>query len=893
MVGVPSRTVFVSYSHKDSRWKDQLVSHLGVLEQQGLLETWDDDRTTGGGDWLGEISAAMERAEVAVLLVSAHSLTSRFILREEVHRLLERRAADGIHVLPVIVSACAWDEVPWLAAMQVRPRGGRALASFRGEQRNAELAKIAKEVRRLLDGGRQPREPGSDLQHSPEVGQQPIPTLPQALHQIPSPPADFTGREMELAELRAALELGGAATLVVRGAGGIGKTALALKLAQELTPLYTDAQLYLDLKGVSPQPLTAALAMAHVVRAYHPTAQLPDSAAELDGLYRSSLHGQRALLLMDNAAGRAQVEPLTPPAGCFLLVTSRFHFTLPGLVAKDLDELPGADAQTLLLRIAPRIGNQAAEIARRCGRLPFALRLAGSALAEKPWLTPEEYARKLADAKERLGLIEGALATSYELLAEELRAHWRTLAVFPGTFDAAGAAAVWEVEVAPARDTLGELVNASLVEWEDGRYRLHDLARDFAGAQLAEAERDQSERRHAAHYAGVLRSANVLYLKGGASLLAGLALFDAERRNVEAGQAWSAARAADDERAAALCSDYPNVGAYCLHLRLHPRQRVGWLQSAVVAARRMNNRAAEGAHLGNLGNAYADLGEPRRAIEHHEQVLVIARKIGDRQGEGNALGNLGFAYAELGEPRRAIEYYEQHLVIAREIGDRRGEGNALGNLGNAYAVLGEPRRAIEYYEEHLVIAREIGDRRGEGQVLSNLGLAYAALGEPRRAIEYYEQHLVIAREIGDRRGEGQVLGNLGLAYAALREPRRAIEYYEERLVISREIGDRRGEGYALGNVANAYAALGEPRQAIEYYEQRLVVARQIGDRRGEANACWNLGLLYEQESDLARAADLMQVCVDYERSIDHPAAEPRAAHIAALRARIAATGTPT
>ena len=96
------------------------------------------------------------------------------------------------------------------------------------------------------------------------------PPTATSLHQIPPPPADFTGRERELADLRAALRAGGVTISGLRGAGGIGKTALALKLAEELEALYPDAQLYLDLKGVSPQPLTTAQAMAHVVRAYHP-----------------------------------------------------------------------------------------------------------------------------------------------------------------------------------------------------------------------------------------------------------------------------------------------------------------------------------------------------------------------------------------------------------------------------------------------------------------------------------------------------------------------------------------------------------------------------------------------------------------------------------------------
>jgi tetratricopeptide (TPR) repeat protein len=107
------------------------------------------------------------------------------------------------------------------------------------------------------------------------------------------------------------------------------------------------------------------------------------------------------------------------------------------------------------------------------------------------------------------------------------------------------------------------------------------------------------------------------------------------------------------------------------------------------------------------------------------------------------------------------------------------------------------------------------------------------------------------------------------------------------LAIAREIGDRQGEGQTLNNLGVAYAALGEPRRAIEHYEQWLAIAREIGDRRGEANACWNLGLAVEKEGDLARAADLMQICVEYEREIDHPDAAEDAAHLAALRARIA------
>ncbi len=164
------------------------------------------------------------------------------------------------------------------------------------------------------------------------------------LHQLPSPPADFTGREAELRDLHSALEKSGVHISGLQGQGGVGKTALALKLAAELAPNFPDAQIYLDLKGVSEKPLTAAEALSHVLRAFHPEAKLPEKEDDLCALFRSVLHGKRVLLLMDNAKDAAQVHRLIPPEGCTLLVTSRTHFKLPGLYQKDLNTFPPADA---------------------------------------------------------------------------------------------------------------------------------------------------------------------------------------------------------------------------------------------------------------------------------------------------------------------------------------------------------------------------------------------------------------------------------------------------------------------------------------------------------------------------------------------------------------------
>ena len=571
-------------------------------------------------------------------------------------------------------------------------------------------------------------------------------------------------------------------------------------------------------------------------------AQLPEDLATLTKLYRDCLTGQRVLVLLDNAADADQIRPFLVPGGCALLVTSRETISLPKMKRIRLEELPPDKARELLREIAPRVTEAIADqICYLCGYLPLAVRAAASLLDVTPDLEPAEYAAELSDERKRLELkyanaegheisVEASFNLSYTRLSEESARVFRSLSVFPASFDAAAEETICQDA---KHKCLSELLRRNLVIFDEAerRYRLHDLARVFANAQLSEDDREDLKLYHAQHFCRVLAEADDLYLKGGEQVVKGMALFDRERTNIETGQAWAASRSDAIPTAAELCIKYPNAGVYVLSLRQHPRERIGWLEMQLAAARRLKRREDEGVALGNLGLAYAALGETRKAIEFYEQRIAIAREIGDRRGEGNALGNLGNAYLNLGETRKAIEFYEQALVIDREIGDRRGEGADLGNLGLAYADLGETHKAIEFYEQALVIDREIGDRRGEGADLGNLGLAYADLGETHKAIEFYEQALVIDREIGDRRGEGADLGNLGLAYADLGETRKAIEFYEQALVIAREIGDRRGEGTDLWNTALALDTLGDRESAIVHAEAALTIREEIEDPR--------------------------------------------------------------
>lgn len=724
---------------------------------------------------------------------------------------------------------------------------------------------------------------------------------PSRLHQLPADLPDFTGRGQDVERLlHLFLESSGQAVLsALGGMGGMGKTALAVHVAHKLAIHYPEAQLVVDLKGTSEVPLSPAAAMGRVITAFEPQARLPEQVSEVAALYHSLLAGRRILLLLDNAKDAAQVRDLLPNPPSAALITSRRIIVLPGLTPLNLDVLSKSEAVDLLCTIfgeGRATEEELAALAALCGRLPLALRAAGSFLATHPDWDVGEYLEVLAQEKERLRRlkhedldVEAALGLSAAMLTREnpeWAGRWQTLTVFPASFKRGGAAAVWQVETEEARATLGELLIRSLVLYdsETGCYRLHDLIRLVArnafgyGGAVPDTPADQARlaraaTNHAVYYEKTLREANALYEQGGEAMGLGLEIFDREWDNIRAGQAWAANNAKTDPGATQLCSNYADAGAYLFPLRMHPRDWIIWLESALASARRLENRSNEVGHLGNLAIAYTALGEYRRAIEFNKQVLSISREMGRHRVEGKALINLAIAYSNLGECHRAINYLEQSLLYFQQMSDRQGEGIALSNLGTTYARLGKYPQAIKIYEQRLAISRELGDRGGEGSVLGNLGSICNSLGQYPGGIEFLEQALDIFRDLGDRKNEGSTLSNLGVAYAAMRKYYRGIEFFEHSIAIARELDDRRGEGTALANLGKVYGNLEEYGRAIEFYEQAQVIFQEIGDRQEEGNAWWNMSLALDRLGERQQALAKAHKALEIFEQIESPAAD--------------------
>jgi hypothetical protein len=277
----------------------------------------------------------------------------------------------------------------------------------------------------------------------------------------------FTGREEELSTLTALAGGGRVVVSAIGGTAGVGKTALAVHAAHRLLLGFPDGHLYADLRGYTEgqEPVEPGEVLEVFLRRLGvPTEEMPTEVEERSGLLRQVLASRRVLMVLDNARSEGQVRPLLPGAGgSLVLVTSRS--VLPGLEADariSLDVLPEDEAAAMLAGLAgaARAGAEpgaVGELARLCGRLPLALRIAGQVLAAHPSWPVAKMIGMLAgerDRLERLGAgdlqVRAAFGVSYELLEQGDARVFRLLGLHPGPDFTAAAAALAGIDLEEA-----------------------------------------------------------------------------------------------------------------------------------------------------------------------------------------------------------------------------------------------------------------------------------------------------------------------------------------------------------------------------------------------------------------------------------------------------------
>lgn len=662
------------------------------------------------------------------------------------------------------------------------------------------------------------------------------PPAPKALRQLPAPPPDFVGRADELRDIVRDLDLAPAASTAglvlagINGMGGVGKTALALKLAHELVASYPDAQLFLDLRGVSDGalgvgPVAPAEALKHAIRSFRGLGtSLPDDLTSLRPIYHSAIAdyaagGRRVLVLWDNARDADHVRDLIPPHGCLMLVTSRRAFTLEGMRPVSIGQLLPGDAAALLKSIVSRAGralsdSDAASIAQLCGFLPQALRLAGGALAMRADLSPEALRQRLADLDKRLASLdsyhkdsgERSLRASMEmteaLLPKHLRRLWHMLAVFPGGFDLAAAMAVWgfKSEDSDGARCLSDLIVYSAVEYDavHKRYRLHDIVRSFMLEVRSAHKHSQStalvHRRFIEHYASVVVQSDAVFEANGDNV-AGLAMFDSEWANIQEAVDLAAKRI-DESWSHEAIMQLTGGSAQCLSLRLDPETRSKWYSLGLEAATRAGYRPTICAMLGSLGMAKSELGRFREAIPYFEKNVELARGTGNLGSLVKALGGLALAHLDLGEFVEAVPRLWEVLgivrILQRDTGNREWrqlEGKTRNNLGDAFEQLGYGGRAMALHREALQICDELKEGPlAQAKVLEGIGRDYALMGETQEALAHFEKAAALFHSLKDERGEEGVRWNIGLAMARIGKHREAVAYMEGFVGLLSRIG---------------------------------------------------------------------------------------------------------
>ncbi|MFE3056012.1 ATP-binding protein [Nocardia sp. NPDC059239] len=744
------------------------------------------------------------------------------------------------------------------------------------------------------------------------------PPRPTVVSTLPVGPRTFLGRDSELRRIVAAASKGRLVSIhTIDGMPGIGKTTLAVHAAHQLAELFPDGRYFVELhahtQGQAPANPADVLARLLTDLGIDPQF-LPDTLEGLRNLWRDRLTDKRVLIVLDDAVDADQIAPLIPSGlECLTLVTSRRR-----LVAVDhampvpLDILDPDPAAALFITVARRTPASDMEraavdrITRSCGFLPLAIVLLAARFAHHPAWTIEQMAAEFTSATDRLSELEAgqravraAFDLSYRDLPVERQRLFRRLGLHPGPdTDTGAAAALADIAAMTARRELDMLYTDHLIEETiPGRYRLHDLLRDYAHTLTvtdpAEANNKAVARlldyyQHGATNADrwlgrhtrpvprtpTVETGGVGVREFGDENLA-LAWMRAERANLLACLDYTTSH--DPARMVALTDVMAGLlqreGPWPLARRLHRR--------AAHEAERLGDRLAYANALTNLGGVLWRTGHYGQAIDLHEQALDLYREIDNRLGEGNALIDLAIVRQFTGDYDQSIVLYRQALTLYGESGERLGEGNALTNLGVALRATGDYAQAADLSRQALAVFQEIDNRLGEAHALTDLGSVCMATGHYVQAADLHQQALTLFREIGNRPGEGNTLTSLGAVRMASGDYDQSIVLYQQALTLYRESGERLGEGNALTNLAGVRRLTGDYVQAADLSRQALAVLREIGNRPGEARVLNEIGTASLDAGEPIEALTAFTDALGLARKIGSHLEQARALHGAA------------
>jgi len=692
-------------------------------------------------------------------------------------------------------------------------RAARIAAAGHGGQVLVSSATAALVADGLRDLGEHRLKDLSATERIYQAGEETFPRL-KTLYQtnLPVQPNALVGRTRELAEVSELVRGGTLVTLT--GAGGSGKTRLALQAAAGLADEFRDGVWFVSLAAVT----DAALLKSTV-------SQVLGAGDDLNDFLRE----KELLLLLDN------LEQLLPDAApvvasleARVLATSRERLNVSREQEYPVPTLGSTEAVALFAQRARQLkpefepDEHVSEIAGRLDGLPLALELAA---ARVKVLTPKQILARLGrsldlltsgalDVPERQRTLRATIEWSHELLDQSERRLFALLAVFAGSFDLEAA----EVVVDASLDTLGSLVDKSLLRRRvDGRFFMLETIREYGLQRLDDCgEAETLRRRHAAYFVRVAEAADQGLRTS--EHVAWLARLDAERDNLRAAIETLQDANGDDllRLTSSLWRFWEARGA---------SEGRNWLERALdcsAGSAELRGRATFG--LARLSYFQGDHAE---ATEAFRSAIDLARSVNDLETLIPSLGKLSWIYFERGETSAASTAGDECLQLAHGVDDPWVRAEALNDVGSLSANLGNTERATALLEESLTLRRALGDE-GVADSLLNLGWTAILQADYPKAQRHLEECLEIAQRLENDLLTALALDNLG--HVALFEKRYAdaAELEAENVQLCADRADRRSGASSLLILAGAFAGLGEPRAAV----QLAAAANQLFDSMG-------------------------------------------------------------
>lgn len=716
-----------------------------------------------------------------------------------------------------------------------------------------------------------------------------------AMYQLPPDVTNFVNQESTLAEVRTlirqVIKSKSQALMVstITGQGGIGKTALAIRVAHDVEKFFSDGQLYVDLHGHETDRRSPFDVLGDFLRALGVDgAAIPKTLEQRILMYRARLGQRHMLVLLDNAYDESQVRPLLPGSPlCAVIVTSRSR--LAGLEVTrsvSVELLEPENAVELLARIIgeDRVADEvetALDIVRMCGFLPLAVRIAAAKLVARPHWRLALLAERLADERRRLTELHAGdvevrttFALSYNELPPAVQRLFRLLGLLVTVdFPAWAADALLGEANTDGVGLLEQLVDVQLLEssGEDVtgqiRYRFHDLIRLFAQERLS----DQEDVRDAqAAFRRLLGSYLTLADQANSAL-------DLERREAARGSAERIAPPTgairivdrdplawlDVERAALIgfleqahhkqldnaCVDMAASLTTFFDMRAHWRDWRRTHELGLQSARRLADRHAEAMMLRGLGVVHWYDARWFAAIEALSESVEIFSELGEDYARAFALRSLGVVYRDQNRWAEATDCYRLALELFQRTGVRRMEALTWRNLGDVMRDESNFVDAQEYFDRGAAIYAQIDDHRGAAYLLRSMGDAFWGSGDFANALRCFRECLPVFRRLRDRRAEARTLRNVGLVYRDQGTMTDAEVYFERSLEIFAALGDRHGEARTRQSMGFIYHAQHRYDDARRCYDASLVVFRELGDRLWEAKTLAELGKVAHAEGD--------------------------------------------